>query len=258
VEGKSGTHDKVERHDVGLETMGLLVAEIGHDFNNLLATIVGNIDLAGLDLEGGMATPATQEARRLLGEAKKASLRATGLTRQLLAIGAGAEPVRESVDVEGLIREVASIHEKTFGAGVAFRLELQAGIAPVQADGSQIFQLLQNLVLNAGQAMPRGGEIRIGLRDSPSPRGADHGHRDGWILIEVADSGPGIPVELREKIFEPYWTTKDGGRGLGLAVCHAVVRKHGGTIAVDEAPGGGALFSVRLPLDEGAVSSTAP
>lgn len=138
-------------------------------------------------------------------------------------------------------------------------VRVESGLPKASVDRGQIFQLVQNLVINAAQAMPEGGSILLRLSRSTGP-GIIPSERQ-WLCLEVSDEGRGVPPELRDRVFEPYFTTKETGSGLGLAICFRVARSHGGTILVEDAEGGGALFRVFLPTTEeafGAEGTTAP
>lgn len=230
-----------------LEAIGILAGGVAHDFNNLLAAIMGNISLAILELddlpkEGVMQSPPVIETRRLLGEAERASLRARDLTRQLLMLSKGGSVAKAALDPADLAREVSAFQTPNLGT----RIELEVGpsLPWILGDRSQIFQLAQNLIINAAQAMPRGGLVRVRLHRAEGPESPGPGV---WVCFEVEDEGKGIPPDVRNRLFEPWFTTRKEGSGLGLAICQAVVRKHGGTISAGDGSRGGALFRVFLP-----------
>ncbi|MFZ4616734.1 MAG: ATP-binding protein [Rectinemataceae bacterium] len=230
-----------------LEAIGILAGGVAHDFNNLLAAIMGNISLATLELddlfkEDTEQSPTIIETRRLLGEAEKASLRARDLTRQLLMLSKGGSVAKTAVDPADLATEVSSFQTPNLGT----RIELEVGpsLPWILGDRSQIFQLAQNLIINAAQAMPRGGLVRVRLHRAEGPESPGPGV---WVRFEVEDEGKGIPPDVRDRLFEPWFTTRKEGSGLGLAICQAVVRKHGGTISAGDGSRGGALFRVFLP-----------
>lgn len=221
-----------------LDALGLLAGGIAHDFNNMLAAVMGNINLAGLEmadiLAGGQGLPEARSAERLLHEAELAILRARDLTSRLLTFSRGGSPVKEAFSLETLVAELGNFNT----AGSACRFELLAApkLPTIMADRSQIAQLIQNLVINAVQAMPEGGVVRASLVIE-----------EGRLRLDVDDEGPGVAEPLRTSIFDPYFTTKARGSGLGLAVCLAVARGHGGDISVSDSPRGGARFTVYLP-----------
>jgi PAS domain S-box-containing protein len=227
-----------------LESVGLLAAGIAHDFNNILTAILGNIELAACRIR----TEDSQTAG-LLADAEKAARRAAKLTRQLLIFAKGGEPVREAMALAELVRESADfiLH----GSPVSCSYDFPDDLWLIEADSGQISQVIQNIILNAKQAMlPAGGRIQIccanvdGEKEDALPPGLRCGR---FVRIAIQDSGGGIPAEIMEKIFDPYFTTKPDGNGLGLAICHFVVKKHEGWIAAQSEPGQGTLFSVYLP-----------
>jgi signal transduction histidine kinase/ActR/RegA family two-component response regulator len=220
-----------------LESLGLLAGGIAHDFNNILAAILGNLSLARVQM-----TNPHKLANRLT-DAENAAARAKDLTMQLLTFARGGAPVKKVIYLRYLIREAAlfAIH----GSSIRCDLVLTDDLWPVVADGGQISQVLHNLVLNAVQAMPQGGKLTVRARNiEPSPEGGR------CIEISIADTGTGIPVDLLSKIYDPYFTTKPQGSGLGLATCHAILKKHGGSISLESIIGQGSEFHIRLPAAE--------
>jgi PAS domain S-box-containing protein len=229
-----------------LETVGLLAAGIAHDFNNLLSAIQGNLSL----LEG--ALPGGEVGGERLARASKAVDRARDLTVQLLTFSTGGEPVRRILALPDLLRDATSFALR--GATIAARFEIAGDLWAVDADAGQISQVLQNLVINAEQAMPGGGTITVSARNYTVPPGDDLPLPLGpYVRVGVRDRGTGIPESLLGRIFSPFFSTKPRGSGLGLAVCHSVILKHGGHIAVESRVGEGSLFEFWLPA-----SPTAP
>ena len=226
-----------------LESVGVLAGGIAHDFNNLLTAILGNLSLARREAQG------LSGLENHLAEAEKASLRARDLTRQLLTFSRGGAPVRESVDLSTLIRDSAVFVAR--GSRVQPEFVLAENLWPALVDRGQIGQVIDNLVLNGIQAMPQGGRLIIGAvnvevrPDSSLPLAPGR-----YVRITVRDHGTGIAPEDREKIFDPYFTTKQAGNGLGLAICHSIVNRHGGHIGFRSSPVLGTVFSVYLPADE--------
>jgi two-component system cell cycle sensor histidine kinase/response regulator CckA len=223
-----------------LESLGILAGGIAHDFNNLLAAILADISLA----RESSAGDAYQ--RELLVEAERAALRAKDLTLQLLTFSRGGEPVKKRLDLGPVLRTAASFALR--GSKVSCEYELPSDLWPVHVDEGQIGQVIQNLVLNAVQAMPDGGLLRISaenVREGSSERAGTEALR--CVRIAVADTGPGIPQEIARRIFDPYFTTKQGGTGLGLATAHSIVKRHGGSIRLDTTSARGATFLVALP-----------
>ncbi len=224
-----------------LEAIGILAGGIAHDFNNILTVVLGNITLAELDT--GTQGPAAD----LLREAKRATLRARDLTQQLLTFAKGGDPVRAAVDLAGLLREAAGF--ALHGSKARAEYDLPGGLWPADADKGQIGQVVQNLVINSVQAMPQGGTVSLSaanvtLATGPGPGGLPAGR---YIRIAVTDTGVGIAPEHLGKIFDPYFTTKQQGSGLGLASVYSIVRKHHGHIEVDSRLGAGTTFHLWLP-----------
>ena len=226
-----------------LESLSLLAGGIAHDFNNLLASIMGTVSLAMLDLPPD--SPVTQQ----LAGAERASLRARELTQQLLTFSKGGAPVKTYGSLEEVVRDTAAFSLRGSKTGLEF--SFPGDFRPVEADLGQLSQVFNNLIINADQAMPNGGTITItgenvllGAADLPPlPEGK-------YVRITVRDQGIGIPKEYLSKVFDPYFTTKQKGSGLGLAITYSIIRKHGGFITVESAPGAGAEFRIYLPAAE--------
>ena len=216
-----------------LESLGVLAGGIAHDFNNILMAIIGNISLARMQ----MHEPELLAER--LADAEKASSRAKGLTKQLLTFARGGEPVKKIIELKGLLKETARF--ATHGSTVNCVFSLAENLSLVEADEGQLSQVFHNLVLNAVQAMPDGGTITIMAENFSSPTGKR------FVKISVADTGVGIPEQHLQRIFDPYFTTKQQGSGLGLATCHSIIKKHGGIINLDSLPGVGSTFHISLP-----------
>jgi len=221
-----------------LESVGVLAGGIAHDFNNLLTVVMGNVTLAMLDSQNlGLNG-------QWLNEAEKGLLRARDLTHQLLTFAKGGELVRSVVQLAEVVRETAnfSLH----GAKVRGEFAIEPDLWAADVDKGQIGQVVQNLVLNAVQAMPDGGVIRLELANDAAPP-LRTGLAGPTVRLAVRDEGEGIRPEHLSKIFDPYFTTKEEGSGLGLATVYAVVKKHGGHIEVESEPGRGTCFQLWLP-----------
>jgi PAS domain S-box-containing protein len=223
-----------------LESIGVLAGGIAHDFNNILTAILGNISLAG-----NMAVNDRQQA--LLASAEKASVRAKGLTQQLLTFAKGGEPVTETSSIAEVIRESAGF--VLHGSNVACSFVIPDNLRLVNIDKGQISQVIQNIVLNAKEAMPEGGSIKIVCenyrhsgQEQPSLAEGD------YVRISIADTGSGIAREILDRIFDPYFTTSKHGQGLGLAVTRSIIAKHGGLVAVESEVGEGSVFTIYLPV----------
>jgi len=235
--------DEELRRAQKLDSLGLLAGGIAHDFNNILTAIFGNISLAR-----ALSGPDEPSSMRLL-EAEKAIRRARDLTQQLLTFSRGGEPIRRPLQLALLIRETLTF--ALAGSEVRAELTLAPDLWTVEADEGQLGQVLHNLVLNAVQAMPGGGRLEVrarnvevqGAEPHPLPPGA-------YVCLTVIDQGSGIPPRDLERIFDPYYTTKEQGRGLGLTVSFSIVRSHGGSIFVDSLPGLGSRFHVYLPASD--------
>lgn len=222
-----------------IESVGLLAGGIAHDFNNFLAVLVGTLSLARAEI------PRESDASALLAQAEAACQQATKLTRQLLTFSKGGAPVIQPLALPDLVRE--TVRFALTGASVHPRFELAAELWSVEADEAQISQVLQNLVINAKQAMPGGGTIEVEARNVPvRPDGALPLEAGDYVRISIRDEGTGIAAEHIDRIFDPYFTTKPTGQGLGLATTWSIVRRHGGHISVESIPGGGTAFHVYL------------
>lgn len=220
-----------------LESLGVLAGGIAHDFNNMLGGLFGFLELAREGLRAGKLDRLPIFLDRALGIHE----RARGLTKQLLTFSKGGAPQRKVLSLEPLIRLTTTF--ALSGSNVVPRFSLAPGLWPCDCDETQIGQVLDNLVRNAQQAMADGGEVRVSARNVLHP--ADH--VGPFVEISVADQGPGIAPDNVSKIFDPFFSTKATGHGLGLATVFSVVHRHGGWIDVESAPGNGATFHVFLP-----------
>jgi PAS domain S-box-containing protein len=228
-----------------MESIGLLAGGIAHDFNNLLQGIGGNLALARL----GEALPT--EVDQKIEEAEKAVQRASRLTRQLLTFSRGGVPVAKEVALPELVRESVkfALHGSTVRPVYHFAADLHVAVI----DAGQVSQVIHNLVINADQAMPDGGEIEI---VADNVRVEDEGAVGtlpvgDYVKVSIRDQGSGIPLEIMAHIFDPYFSTKDEGRGLGLASCYSIIKNHNGLLTVFSKPGEGATFIFYLPAANG-------
>jgi PAS domain S-box-containing protein len=226
-----------------LESIGILAGGIAHDFNNILAAVLGNISLAKT------YTSTTHPVYTKLNDAEKASIRASELTQQLLTFAKGGEPVKKVVHLDRILRESSDF--ATRGSSVKCHFEIPSTIWSVEADEGQIGQVVNNLVINAIHAMPDGGRIDIRAENREIPD-ANSMSLDGgrYVSISVTDQGKGIPSENLDKIFDPYFTTKSEGSGLGLATSFSIVNKHSGRISVTSEVGAGTTFEILLPASD--------
>jgi nitrogen-specific signal transduction histidine kinase/ActR/RegA family two-component response regulator len=246
ISGYVGTMDEItDLREAGqdmlknqkIESLGVLAGGIAHDFNNILTIILGNVSLARLQLND------PEKVIIRLEEAENATVRAKDLAQQLLTFARGGEPVKKIVEVAGLLKEAAGF--ALHGSNVRGEFALADDLWPVEADEGQLSQVIQNLVLNAVQAMPEGGSVTISAENAASPQ---EGKR--FVKISVADTGSGISEHHLQRIFDPYFTTKQQGSGLGLATCHSIIRKHGGKIRATSTLGEGSTFHISLPASE--------
>ncbi|MCP4674664.1 MAG: PAS domain S-box protein [Deltaproteobacteria bacterium] len=226
-----------------LESMGILAGGIAHDFNNTLLAIVGSITLA----RKALARQGVSSSR--LEDAEKACLLATGLTQQLLTFSKGGMPVKRTASIKRMLEDTSVF--ALSGSNIMKTVDVDDDVWSVDIDVGQISQVINNLTINAKQAMPDGGEIRIhtgnvvvtGDMNLPLDEGR-------YVRLSVRDNGIGILGDDLPKIFDPFFTTKDEGSGLGLATTFSVIKKHGGHIDVESRPGDGTTFSIYLPASE--------
>jgi PAS domain S-box-containing protein len=233
------------RHVQRLDAIGKLAGGVAHDFNNLLTVILTEAELA--------LPTATDGSREALDAVQQTALRASALTRQLLAF-ARRQPLKPEVFHPGsLVSDLEKMLRRLIGDHVNLVTSIPDDIWPVKADRGQIEQVITNLVVNARDAMPQGGKVVISARNrSLKPadvEGKPELEAGDWTEISVEDTGTGISEEVRARLFEPFFTTKEAGKGtgLGLATCHGIVQQSGGRILVESKPGKGTVFSVLLP-----------
>jgi PAS domain S-box-containing protein len=224
-----------------LESIGVLAGGIAHDFNNLLSAILGNISLAKAKRD--------ETSFERLEEIEKASMRAEELTRQLLTFSKGGSPVKKTASIVELIRQSAMF--VATGSNVRCEFQFAGDLLPVDADPGQLSQVINNLVINAMQAMPNGGVVRISAENIQADAGWNRtGLYGNVVKVSVQDEGPGIPAEHLSRIFDPYFTTKEHGSGLGLATVYSIIKRHDGQIEVESRPGAGTTFHLFLPASE--------
>jgi len=235
-------------HAQKLESLGVLAGGIAHDFNNILAAILGNADLALLRL------PADQSARCFLGEISTASRRAADLCRQMLAYAGRGHFSIEPIDLSAVVREMGDMLRVSISKKATVVYDLSHDLPPINADGAQIRQVIMNLIVNASEALDdRPGTIRISTGTGPCEAGNasilvdELEQHDPCVFVEVADTGIGMDEATRRRVFEPFFSTKFAGRGLGLAAVLGIVRGHKGAIELDSAPGRGSTFRIRFP-----------
>lgn len=234
-----------------LEALGILAGGIAHDFNNLLTALLGNITLVTLTAE------LPEAAQKSLQAAEQACLRAQGLAQQLLTFAKGGTPVKQITPVGPLLQEAITL--ALAGSRSRAHCSLPPDLWAAHVDPGQVRQALQDILINAHQAMPGGGQITVtaancrmteadGLPLTPGP----------YVRVAIADQGPGIDAALLGKIFDPYFTTKPGGSGLGLATAFSILQKHGGYLTCSSTLGEGATFTLYLPAAPQAARDQAP
>lgn len=234
-----------------MQAVGQLAGGIAHDFNNILTAILGNLSLAK------MYCAPTDRLYPRLGEAERASLRAKDLTQQLLTFAKGGAPLKHTASLKELIKESASFALR--GANVRCEFELALGLWTAEVDEGQMSQVIHNLVLNAVQAMPDGGVIRVTAENVTLATGDTLGLKPGpYLRISLADRGVGIAPENLPHIFDPYFTTKQKGSGLGLATSYSIIKKHDGMLTVESEVGRGTTFRIHLPASNKPMEKVAP
>ena len=236
------------RHAQKLESLGVLAGGIAHDFNNLLTGILGSASLAIMKIPDD--SPAKEQLQRILTASEKAA----ELTNQMLAYAGKGRFVVGPVDLNQLVQEVIALVRTSISKKTKLRESFAENLPNIEADKTQLHQVLMNLITNASEALD-GNEgdvlIRTGALEARSntegPEGPEGGKPVAQVFLEVSDTGAGMDVDTKDKIFDPFFTTKFTGRGLGLAAVQGIVRAHGGTIRVDSKPHRGTTFTVLFP-----------
>ena len=230
-----------------LESIGLLAGGIAHDFNNLLTALLGNISLAKTYAASDGKVIAKLEA------AEKASYRARELTQQLLTFSRGGAPVKKVMNVNELVRDSSMFSLR--GANVKCNFVLSDDLWPVEVDPGQLSQVVNNLIINADQAMPGGGMISVSTENvSLAPDNPMMVAPGKYVRITVTDEGQGIAPEHLPRIFDPFYTTKQDGSGLGLTTAFSIIKNHAGHITVEPGSESGARFLVYLPAAEAQIA----
>ncbi|MBA3271603.1 MAG: MASE1 domain-containing protein [Acidobacteria bacterium] len=244
------------RHSQKMEAVGRLVGGIAHDFNNLLTAILGYTEMVMVSLEPGDPRRGDTE------EIARAAMRAADLTRQMLAFSRKQVLQPEVIDLNVTLSKVEPMLRRVIGEDIVMTIAAKATAALVRVDPGQIEQVIMNLVVNARDAMPRGGRLTVETSDvrldaSALPPDTKPGM---YALLAVSDTGVGMPADVRARIFEPYFTTKDIGKGtgLGLSTAHGIIRQSDGHIQVYSEPGLGTTFRIYLPRSEAAATVEAP
>lgn len=245
-------HEDERLQSSKLEALGQLAGGIAHDFNNVLTAITGNLSLLRMDL------PADTPVKESLDAMDHASARARELAAQLLTFARGGVPIMRATSLADVVN--ATVHFSSHGSRSKVQVDVAPDLPLVEADEGQISLVLQNLLINAEQAMPDGGVIVVSLDrvddgDLFNPRASTH------LRLRVKDTGHGIPEDIRGRIFDPYFSTKSEGSGLGLATAYSIIRQHHGSISVKSEVGSGTEFTILLPAVEAppmAASEPAP
>ena len=255
IEQNKADRDRMEMELIRgqkLESLGVMIGGIAHDFNNILTAISGSISLAKMYLKP------EDKAFQKLEQADKAFLQAKELTHQFLTFSKkGNAPMKKALELAGMIKDACEF--ALAGSRVQCETVIPEDLMQVHADRGQINQVINNLLINAKQAMPDGGTVRVKaenvvLRDDNGL----HLKAGKYVKISIQDQGVGILEKNLLKIFDPYFTTKAEGNGLGLPTAYSIVKKHGGTITVDSTPNRGSVFSVFLPASEQTVHREVP
>lgn len=243
-----------------LESLGLLAGGIAHDFNNILTAIMGSASSALLTL--GRESAARSELENVVDAAHRAAL----LTKQMLAYAGKGHFEVKAVDLSSLVQEMVPLLESTLSRKVQLRLDLQAELPTVEADIAQLQQILMNLVVNGGEAhQDRPGTIFVstGVQDVDAERartllGTEELRAGRYVVLEVRDTGNGMDEETLHRVFDPFFSTKFTGRGLGLAAVLGIARAHAGALQVSSTPGQGSTFKVYLPASDAPVQPSKP
>jgi two-component system, cell cycle sensor histidine kinase and response regulator CckA len=239
-----------------LEALGRLAGGVAHDLNNLLLAILGNLDLAS-------DSPSPKERDLVIEQAMQACHRASDLTRRLLAFARRKDSVRSRTDLVAYLKNTASLLQRVLPETIEFSVACCAGPVPVQIDEGQMEQVILNLCLNARDALEAkgGGRLEVACRRT-GPRetlpAALGFVPSGAAVLTVTDTGEGIPPEHLDRLFDPFFTTRQDGTGLGLASVYGIVRNHGGIVEVDSKPAAGSTFRIYLPADSASDSEPAP
>lgn len=230
-----------------LESIGVLAGGIAHDFNNLLGIVIGNLEMTNRVLNPG------SKATTYITAASKASKRAAELTQQLLTFSKGGDPVKKLSDIAEVVRESAEF--VLHGTGVALTFDcLSEGekVLVADIDNGQIGQVIQNIIINARQAMNDEGAISVTFShvDTVPGIGAASINVEQYCKVKIHDTGPGISADIIDKIFDPYFTTKSDGNGLGMASSFSIVKKHDGYLFAESEEGNGTCFTLYLPASD--------
>jgi nitrogen-specific signal transduction histidine kinase/ActR/RegA family two-component response regulator len=237
-----------------LESIAALSGGIAHDYNNLLTSIMGNISLAQTYLEHDA------KIYGLLNEAQRASILAKDLTRKLITFSRGGAPIKRTVPISPLVKRATEF--SLSGSNIKCEFHIPDELWHVEIDETQIGQAIYNLVMNAREAMRDGGRIRVAAENTNMTPGTPTLKEGKYIRISFKDEGKGIPKKHLKKIFDPYFSTKEKGTqkgmGLGLSICHSIIKGHSGDVDVGSQEGIGATFNIYLPAAQEKASEEKP
>ena len=226
-----------------IESMGVLAGGIAHDFNNILTAIIGNLSLARLYND-------SDKVSERLKESERAALQATDLTQQLLNFARGGVPVKETASIAELLEQTTIFTLR--GSNVRCEFSIPDDLWTLDIDEGQIGRVINNLIINADQAMPEGGIVRVHAKNVVVEKSDNLPLKDGkYVKILIQDQGLGISKDHLQRIFDPYFTTKHKGSGLGLANSYSIIRKHDGYISVESEVGVGTIFCIYLLASSG-------
>ena len=237
-----------------MEAVGQLTGGIAHDFNNILQVILGSLEVVSITLKrGGVDEGSERRAliERVTATAQRAALSAKQLVQRLLAFSRQQPLAPSAIDVNALVHDMTEMMSRALGETIELKTVLAADLRPVYADRNQLESVLLNLVVNARDAMPEGGQLRIETaNEDPPDSSADDLCLGSHVALRVADTGCGIPREYVERVFEPFFTTKAAGKGsgLGLAMAYGFVKQSGGQIRIRSEPGAGTVVEIYLPI----------
>ncbi|MHB8121693.1 MAG: ATP-binding protein [Desulfuromonadaceae bacterium] len=233
-------HEKEQLKMEKLESLGLLAGGIAHDFNNILTGVMGNISFAQMFLDS------SHKSYKPLVEAEKASKRATELAQQLLTFARGGEPIRKVISLQQIANETVELVLR--GSNVKGIVQIPDSIHSIDADEGQMSQVLHNIIINATQAMPGGGTLTASAQNETlADNNTLYLPPGRYVRLTISDQGCGIPDDVMKRIFDPYFTTKSAGNGLGLASAHSIINRHGGRISARSTAGEGTTFTIHLP-----------
>jgi two-component system, cell cycle sensor histidine kinase and response regulator CckA len=236
-----------------LETIGYLAAGIAHDFNNLLASIIAEAEVV-------LANPPANGASVTVGRIRTVAIRTSEIVRELMVYAGQDEGEMTAVDLSSLVEEMADLLRVSITKQAKLTTDLASNPPPVRAEAAELRQVVMNLILNASEAVRvSGGEIHLATSPvvlAPPQAGSDL-PAGTYMRIEVSDTGKGIPAEVQAHVFDPYFTTKRSGRGIGLSVVRRIVRRYGGAILCQSAAGKGTRFVVLLPCASSDIRSEA-